>query len=650
MTHATPPTARVECPRCRTSFPAGPHADKTVVVCGSCGQHFAIDFRPPDETRLTCRACGTAFIGQGIIEGTPVECGHCGELWVVGKESTRPVAPSPPARDAEPEEPRRAPPGSPPMTTTCQRCSQLVLVRGPAPASIVAAGCGDCGATRLDAAGVARRRAASLPTSETEGFVCPVCREPALVAAGAAFSCGACGERFQALSEQAEPIATAETARLVLGHPPTARAAPGPIASRCTECRGMRLERGPGPRSVPVSGCDRCGLPKLDGAALAERLEANRRRVAHKRVDFFASHVTFCLVCLNQRVRQIREDHFECSACGEVYDRPVESGVVPAVAPPVPKGRPDSRLALLERIAASPYDDGLRLSLGELYEAQGDPRAEFIALQLAEARGQGSPSARERIASLLERHGARWVPRGINLEFSEFRRGLLHTAYWFDETDVDHHAWMSVERLVIGALLPEGARAPFDETLRPALRELEGCRSRMLVGLLAAPPPKLEQLRLEVSRAEFVAGLELQMEQVIDRLPLVTRLGFGTSVVASPGASEFSGPNPLVDALVTRLRTKLHVLRVPGTGERPVMVQALLRRVAPELVVQLEFFNSPAGSAWLEVDTSRITLCTEGHVGDPPIEAMKGVMRAAGFAKVTALDVGKGERVSVSTR
>ena len=412
----------------------------------------------------------------------------------------------------------------------------------------------------------------------------------------------------------------------------------------------MRMERGPGPRSVPVTACERCGLPKLDGAALAERLEANRRRVAHKRVDFFASHVSFCLVCLNQRVQQIRDGHFECSACGEVYDRPIESGVVFAPAPRPSTRRPDSRLALLERIAASPYDDGLRLSLGELYEAQGDPRAEFIALQLAEARGQGSPSARERIASLLERHGSQWAPRGINLEFSEFRRGLLHTAYWFEETDVDHHAWMSVERLVIGPLLPDGARSPFAETIRPALRELEGCRSRMLVGLLASPPPRLEQLRLEVSRAEFVAGFELQMEQVIDRLPVVTRLGFGTSVVASPGAAEFSGPNPLVDGLITRLRTKLHVLRVPGAEERPVMVQALLRQVAPELVVQLEFFNSPAGSAWLEVDSTRITLCTEGHVGDPPIDAMKAVMRSAGFAKVTALDVGKGERVSISTR
>lgn len=620
------------------------------MVCGSCGQHFAIDARPPDETRLTCRACGTSFIGQGIIDGTPVECGRCGELWIVGKEPPKPVAP--PLRQAEPEppKPKSAPPISPPMTTTCQRCNQLVLVRGPAPVSIAVSGCGDCGLTRLEAAGVARRRAASLPTSETEGFVCPICREPALVAAGASFSCGACGERFQATTEEVEPITAPETARLVLSHPPTAPAAPGPIASRCTECKGMRLERGPGPRSVPVSGCDRCGLPKLDAAALAERLESNRRRVAHKRVDFFASHVSFCLVCLNQRVRQIREDHFECSACGEVYDRPIESGVVLTAAPPVPKGRPDSRLALLERIAASPYDDGLRLSLGELYEAQGDPRSEFIALQLAEARGQGSPSARERIASLLERHGSHWVPRGINLEFSEFRRGLLHTAYWFEETDVDHHAWMSVERLVIGPLLPDGARSPFAETLRPALRELEGCRSRMLVGLLASPPPKLEQLRLEVSRAEFVAGFELQMEQVIDRLPVVTRLGFGTSVVASPGAAEFSGPNPLVEGLITRLRTKLHVLRVPGTEERPVMVQALLRQVAPELVVQLEFFNSPAGSAWLEIDTSRITLCTEGHVGDLPIDAMKAVMRSAGFAKVTALDVGKGERVSVSTR
>lgn len=649
MTDATPTALRVECPRCRTSFPAGPHADKTVVVCGSCGQHFAIDARPLSETLLTCRACGTSFIGQGIIDGTPVECGRCGELWLVGKEAPKPVAqvPRPPAPEPAPLIVAQLEPLPPPMTTTCQRCSQLVLVRGPGPVSIRAGTCGDCGFTRLDPAGVARRRAASLPTPETVGFVCAVCREPALIRSGASFSCGACGERFQSAPEA--PQSLPDAARLVLSHPPAAPAAPGPIASRCTECKGMRLERGPGPRSVPLTGCERCGLPKLDATALAERLEANRRRVAPKRVDFFASHVSFCLVCLNQRVRQVREDHFECSACGEVYDRPVETSVALTAAPPPPRGRADSRLALLERIAASPYDDGLRLSLGELYEAQGDPRAEFITLQLAEARGQGSPSARERSASLLERHGARWVPRGINLEFSEFRRGLLHTAYWFEETDVDHHAWMSVERLVIGPLLPDGARAPFAETLRPALRELEGCRSRMLVGLLASPPPKLEQLRLEVSRAEFVTGFELQMEQVIDRLPVVTRLGFGTSVVAAPGA-EFSGPNPLVEALITRLRTKLHVLRVPGTEERPVMVQALLRQVAPELVVQLEFFSSPAGSAWLEIDTSRITLCTEGHVGDPPIEAMKAVMRSAGFAKVTALDVGKGERQSISTR
>jgi uncharacterized protein (TIGR02996 family) len=85
--------------------------------------------------------------------------------------------------------------------------------------------------------------------------------------------------------------------------------------------------------------------------------------------------------------------------------------------------------AVLER----PDDDTLRLVYADWLQERGDPRAEFIRVQVALARMAADDSqlgtlrARER--DLLEEHAQDWcAPLGLDLEQCEFRRGFVEAA------------------------------------------------------------------------------------------------------------------------------------------------------------------------------------------------------------------------------
>jgi uncharacterized protein (TIGR02996 family) len=87
-------------------------------------------------------------------------------------------------------------------------------------------------------------------------------------------------------------------------------------------------------------------------------------------------------------------------------------------------------LAFLRAIKDEPEDDTPRLVLADWLEEQGDPRGEFVRLQVERARlAEEDPrrkclAARER--QLLDEHAAAWVgPWRAGLR-REFHRGLLH--------------------------------------------------------------------------------------------------------------------------------------------------------------------------------------------------------------------------------
>ena len=64
---------------------------------------------------------------------------------------------------------------------------------------------------------------------------------------------------------------------------------------------------------------------------------------------------------------------------------------------------------LWQAVFASPDDDPPRLVLSDSLQEQGDPRGEFIALEVREARGQASPKEIERARELSKRHGSTWL-------------------------------------------------------------------------------------------------------------------------------------------------------------------------------------------------------------------------------------------------
>lgn len=126
--------------------------------------------------------------------------------------------------------------------------------------------------------------------------------------------------------------------------------------------------------------------------------------------------------------------------------------------------------ALFADVYANPDDDGPRQVLGDALIERGDPRGEFIQLQLARGRG-GAVTPRE--TELLKRHGKQWLgPLATVLSFGKgysstrFERGFVARADFIFKIEqklpliVDDPGWSTIEefeRNVPEALL---ARAP----------------------------------------------------------------------------------------------------------------------------------------------------------------------------------------------
>jgi uncharacterized protein (TIGR02996 family) len=88
--------------------------------------------------------------------------------------------------------------------------------------------------------------------------------------------------------------------------------------------------------------------------------------------------------------------------------------------------------AFLDRVCADPDDDAPRLIFADWLDERGDPRGEFIRVQVALARlPAGDPGAADlcdREATLLARYHARWSEplKGV-AGWTEFRRGFVET-------------------------------------------------------------------------------------------------------------------------------------------------------------------------------------------------------------------------------
>ena len=152
---------------------------------------------------------------------------------------------------------------------------------------------------------------------------------------------------------------------------------------------------------------------------------------------------------------------------------------------------------LLARVAANPDDEETLSVLADVWQQAGDPRGEFLALQLSSARGTSTAAQLAREAKLLEKHRKVWLGAlsgVVVLGSVEFERGTLRACTLAPkkqsqfEVVKDDPLWGTVRRL-------NSVRADW---ITAALRSLEsltvGGFNFFSTVRMRALPPSLRQL------------------------------------------------------------------------------------------------------------------------------------------------------------
>ncbi len=177
---------------------------------------------------------------------------------------------------------------------------------------------------------------------------------------------------------------------------------------------------------------------------------------------------------------------------------PAELAIVAAIAAraalPIAgtAGHTATERALLAAVYAAPAEDGPRAIYADFLQERGDPRGEFIALQLRadwQSPAWRDGPAAQRIAHLLAQHRARWLgPLASCLAASKFARGFLdggalQKGYQAPAPPSDP-MWTTVTAIAGG--IPATDRDPM-----PVLASAQQLDAAALISLakLASPPP-----------------------------------------------------------------------------------------------------------------------------------------------------------------
>lgn len=188
-------------------------------------------------------------------------------------------------------------------------------------------------------------------------------------------------------------------------------------------------------------------------------------------------------------------------------------------------------------VYAAPNDDAPREVLADLLLEQGDPRGEFISIQLREARGQATPAEVERARALVKQHGKQWLGSlRPAVSKAEFRRGFLWsielagswaTSSWDAHTKDPQLG--TVEVLRSGKAISRGV-APFLVAGTMKHLKVAPAFDEVLIETLRAHAPKtLETIEWPLPTKEFFSLLEAT--------PSVTALTFPNRIVASDAKS-----------------------------------------------------------------------------------------------------------------
>lgn len=140
---------------------------------------------------------------------------------------------------------------------------------------------------------------------------------------------------------------------------------------------------------------------------------------------------------------------------------------------------------LFDAVAEAPDDDGPRQVLSDALQERGDPRGEFISLQLLSARGLATAKQQSREETLRQNHWARWYSEVPGVGDSptrveppvEFHRGFIRSCVFSPcGVGVNSPSWRMIERIDIASTEKDAS-----ELAAPALQRLS-----VLTGLDAA--------------------------------------------------------------------------------------------------------------------------------------------------------------------
>lgn len=191
--------------------------------------------------------------------------------------------------------------------------------------------------------------------------------------------------------------------------------------------------------------------------------------------------------------------------------------------------RPDVH-TLYGAVYEHPDDDAPRHALAERLLEAGDPRGEFIALQLARHASGGAPSEREK--ALLDEHGRRWLGEIDAILGPElaYERGFLvqaATAQRYNEHAAERHPllasgqgtqieWCTVKRLSLWRHASVGAPSLLRGSRLRGVRELIDVGAGSLSELASGGPRPLR--RLELARARVLGWWNLSARE-LDAIP-----------------------------------------------------------------------------------------------------------------------------------
>ena len=259
------------------------------------------------------------------------------------------------------------------------------------------------------------------------------------------------------------------------------------------------------------------------------------------------------------QVRLVAAAEPEWKSLAAVIER-VEPRELPTVAPRASRSG-STEAELLARVAENPSDDETLSVLADLWQEAGNPRGEFLALQLLSARGEATPAQLAREAALLEKYRKAWLGplAGVLVLGSlRFERGFLTACSLAPKKQSQFEVlksdprWRTVRRL-------SSVRV---EWLTPELRALETLRvghfNFFSAGRLRLVPPTLRQVEVLEWYAQY---FEDRLHGLLAAAPQLETF----SCLVNTKELEGKAPLAIVTALGRRVRRQ--TTAPPDTAE-----------------------------------------------------------------------------------